>query len=423
MTSPFSRRRLLTHGSAAAALASFGWAPRMAHAARGERKFLFFFAGGAWDSTAVFDPHHGSSRVDMAMDSVTRELGRLRYTGGPDLLSTERFFRRWGNRACIVNGMDAHTVGHDSGTMMTLTGTSASSYPDWPTIIAASSVADYPLPHMVFSGPSFGGTLAGHVVRAGGGTLLDLIDGSIVGATDRPAPAPQTPTDQIIDAFVHGRSSRFIAPHLAKPGLARERTASLIDNLERGMEIEGRRFEAGLDSLGNNILDQAIKATELMRLGLSRSAMIGIPGGWDSHGDNDVQAPQFDSFFLALDALMDHLSTTPGNSTPWLIDEVVIVALSEFARTPLLNGSGGKDHWPYTSGLVVGSGVRGGRVVGRTDDGLIGMKVNFATGEQADTGDILGTENLGVALLKLAGVDPEKHLPGVQSFDAILREA
>jgi hypothetical protein len=34
---------------------------------------------------------------------------------------------------------------------------------------------------------------------------------------------------------------------------------------------------------------------------------------------------------------------------------------------------------------------------------------------------MLGTENLGVALLKLGGVDPDRFLPGIQSFDAILR--
>ena len=72
--------------------------------------------------------------------------------------------------------------------------------------------------------------------------------------------------------------------------------------------------------------------------------MIGIPGGWDCHGGVGVNAGQFDNFFLALDVLMERLSTTPGLSTQWLADEVVIVAQSEFGRTPLLNGGGGKDH-------------------------------------------------------------------------------
>jgi hypothetical protein len=420
-SSGMSRRSLLANAAAASALASLGWSPRDALAARGERKFIFFFASGAWDTTSVFDPHHGSSKIDMDMETFTRTLGNLAHTGGEDRPNVMRYFQRWGRQTAIVNGVDAHTVGHDSGRMMTMTGTSAENYPDWPTVIASSSTGDYPLPHVVFSGPSYGGHLAGSVVRAGGGTLLDLIDGSIVGASDAPAPQLSTPSDQMIDAFVFERSSRFAANKGVRQGIGRERSAALLDNLDRAMEIEGRRFEAGLDDLGNDLLDQAVKASELMRLGLTRTAMIGIPGAWDCHGGVEVNAPQFESFFGALDALMDHLAITPGQSTRWLIDEVVVVALSEFGRTPLWNGAGGKDHWPFTSALVAGSGVRGGRTYGATDDGLVGMKVDFRSGSQSDTGDMLGTENLGVALLKLGGVDPDRFLPGIQSFDAILR--
>jgi hypothetical protein len=421
-----TRRSLLSglaSGAAAtAAMGALGGIPGLAHAARGERKFLFFFASGAWDPTAVFDPHHGSDGVDMDMDSFTDTLGGLNFTNGNDRANVLRYFQRWGARSAVINGVDAHTVGHDSGRMMTMTGTSATNYPDWPTVLAASASGDYPLPHVVFSGPSHGGHLSGSVVRAGGGTLLDLIDGSIVGASDVPAPLLSTPSDQMIDAFVFERSAAFAAQRSARPGLGRARSSALLDNLDRAMEIEGRRFEAGLNDLGTSMLDQAIKATELMRLGLSRCAMIGIPGGWDSHGDNSVQATQFDDFFGDLDALMEHLAITPGQTTRWLIDEVVVVALSEFGRTPLWNGSRGKDHWPYTSALVAGSGVRGGRTYGATDGGLVGLPVDYQTGSPSDTGDVLGSENLGVALLKLGGVDPDRFLPGVQSFDAILQD-
>jgi uncharacterized protein (DUF1501 family) len=150
--------------------------------------------------------------------------------------------------------------------------------------------------------------------------------------------------------------------------------------------------------------------------------MVGIPGGWDTHGGNAPQEPQFNNFFEALDLLMEHLASTPGLSTPWQIDEVVVVALSEFGRTPLFNGAMGKDHWPYNSTLVVGSGVRGGRSLGATDGSLIGLPVDFRTGLASDVGDVLGSENVGAAILKLGGVDPASVLPGVQPFDALLRE-
>jgi len=415
-----SRRSLLRNAAALSALSAIGWHPRMARAAVGERKFLFFFASGAWDTTTVFDPHHSSEFVDMDPLTTTAEVGNLLYTAGDDRPNVARFFRRWGGQTAIINGIDAHTVGHDSGRQMTLTGTSASSYSDWPTLLASQGSGEYPLPHLVFSGPSYPGSLGASVVRGGGGTLLDLIDGSLGGEADAPTPRLSDPADSMIDAFVYEQSADFARERGAVRGLGRDRASAIVDNLDRAMELEGRRFEAGLSDLGSNLLDQATKATELMRLGLSRCAMIGIPGGWDSHGDNTVQAPQFDAFFEALDALMDHMARTPGLSTPWLIDEVVIVCMSEFGRTPLLNGAMGKDHWPYNSTMVVGSGVRGNRLIGGSDDGLVGLPTNFSTGALSDSGDIIGSENVGVALLKLGGIDPETVLPGVPVLEALL---
>lgn len=411
-------RRDLIRGTIAATAAGFaGLAPRPAHAAVRERKFLFFYASGGWDVTSVFDAHFGVDGVDMDDLAEPGEAGNLSYVTGPDRPNVDRFFSRWGGRSCIVNGIDAHSVGHDSAMQFVLTGTSASSYPDWPTILAASGSGEYPLPHLVFGGPSYAGTLGAAVVRAGGGTLLDLLDASIVGASDRPAPVLQTPSDSMIDAFVFNRTSRFAAE---RGGDGRARAEALLRNHDRAMELEGRRFEAGLTDLGSTMLDQGIKAAEMMRLGLSRTAMVSIDGGFDTHGE-PTQAPLFDEFFAALDGIMDYLSTTPGFSTPTLADEVVIVALSEFGRTPRYNGGNGRDHWPYGSALLIGSGVAGNRMVGKTDGDLMAEAVDFATGQPSASGEIPACENLGVALLKLGGVDPEQHLPGVPPLDAVLR--
>ena len=145
-----------------------------------------------------------------------------------------------------------------------MTGTSASNYPDWPTLLAANSTLEYPLPHIVFSGPSFGGTESQAVVRAGGGTLLSLIDSSINGASDAPSPTLRPPADDVIDTFVFNRVADFASQ---QRGLARERAEGMLSNIERSIELEGRQFEAGSDSLGNNLLDQMLKASEMFRFG------------------------------------------------------------------------------------------------------------------------------------------------------------
>ncbi len=420
-----SRRAFL--GGAAGLMGAAGlWYPKKAHAAPVERKFLFCYANGGWDTTTILDPHYAEDGVgpvpgvDMDMNSVLGRAGKITYTSGPDRLDVDAFFRNWGQYAAIVNGIDAHSVGHDSGQKFMLTGTSASSYADWPTLLAANSSIEYPLPHVVFSGPSYPGTQGAAVVRAGGGTLLSLIDGSINAQSDAASPTLMPPADDMIDQFVYNRVAEFAGQ---QRGIARERADGLLSNVERAMELEGRQFEAGLDDLGNTLLDSMVKATEMFRLGLSRCAMISIPGGYDSHGNNNVQAPQQVAFYAALNELFEHMANTPGHTADRLINEVVVVALSEFGRTPKLNGGGGKDHWPYNSVFVAGAGVAGNDTYGKTDDGLIAMPIDLKTGKESPGGVMLGCEHVGLGLLRIGGLDPAAFLPGVDVLTALVRGA
>ena len=273
------------------------------------------------------------------------------------------------------------------------------------------------MPHVVFGGPSFAGTRGSALVRGGGGRLIDLIDGSIAGQADTPTPQMTRPADFMVDAYVHGRIDRFA---LSKKGLGRRRGEEILSSIERAMELEGREFEAGLGQQTRDVYDQAVRATELMRLGLSRCAMLRIPGGYDTHGGNAPQAPQQDAFFDVLDRLMDHMSLTPGHTSPTLLDEVVIVAMSELGRTPRLNGGGGKDHWPFGSMLVAGPGVNGGRVIGATDPGLVGVTIDHASGLPSASGDLLGCESVGSSILRIGGVDADAFLQGVQPLGALI---
>ena len=56
-----------------------------------------------------------------------------------------------------------------------------------------------------------------------------------------------------------------------------------------------------------------------------------------------------------------------------LLEKTLIVAWGEIGRTPRVNASAGRDHWPYVfSAAFAGGGVYGGRVVGSSDrDGAI----------------------------------------------------
>ncbi len=71
-----------------------------------------------------------------------------------------------------------------------------------------------------------------------------------------------------------------------------------------------------------------------------------------------------------LTALIDDLASMNGKEPgKTLLDETMIVCSSEFGRTPWMNPVSGRDHYrdAYTT-LWLGGGVKGGRVIGKTDE-------------------------------------------------------
>ena len=52
-----------------------------------------------------------------------------------------------------------------------------------------------------------------------------------------------------------------------------------------------------------------------------------------------------------------------------MLDSTIVLVMGEFGRTPDLNPSGGRDHYPTCWSLAIGGGgIRGGQVVGASDE-------------------------------------------------------
>ena len=98
-------------------------------------------------------------------------------------------------------------------------------------------------------------------------------------------------------------------------------------------------------------------------------AQAGVPfvrvsrAWWDSHGQNfethQELVPELDR---VLAALIDDLKQRG------MLDDVLVVTMGEFGRTPRINGSLGRDHFATAwSASLHGCGVKGGAVFGKTD--------------------------------------------------------
>ncbi|MBY0589183.1 DUF1501 domain-containing protein [bacterium] len=115
--------------------------------------------------------------------------------------------------------------------------------------------------------------------------------------------------------------------------------------------------------------------------------------GWDTHQQN---FPQVQALSEVLDAgwstLIDDLKDRG------LLETTTIVWLGEFGRTPRINGSQGRDHFPDAwSAVLGGGGIVGGQVIGSTGDDGARIKDRPVT-----IPDLLAT------LVKAMKIDPSK---------------
>ena len=87
-------------------------------------------------------------------------------------------------------------------------------------------------------------------------------------------------------------------------------------------------------------------------------------GGWDNHQNifptlQDQKLPVLDR---GMSALLEDL-TQRG-----MIDDVAVICMGEFSRTPRINGNAGRDHWARSwSAVVGGAGMNSGIAVGKTN--------------------------------------------------------
>jgi uncharacterized protein (DUF1501 family) len=106
------------------------------------------------------------------------------------------------------------------------------------------------------------------------------------------------------------------------------------------------------------------------------SESIGGNGPWDFHAGIYDRARAQNIYTKSLEwdqaftALLQDLQATPGRERgKTLLDETIIVSTGEFGRTPNFNTGLGRDHYDKTfTSLMVGGGIKGQRVIGKTND-------------------------------------------------------
>jgi hypothetical protein len=118
-----------------------------------------------------------------------------------------------------------------------------------------------------------------------------------------------------------------------------------------------------------------------------------ICGGWDAHGDckgnHESQAKKIDRPIAGLITDLEQRG---------LLESTLLVWVGEFGRTPIRQGTNGRDHHPYGfSAWMAGGGIVGGKTIGATDD------FGFAAVD-----DKVHVNDLHATMLGLMGIDHEE---------------
>jgi hypothetical protein len=118
---------------------------------------------------------------------------------------------------------------------------------------------------------------------------------------------------------------------------------------------------------------------------------------WDTHTNNfsilkENKLPGLDQTFSAL---MEDLSDRG------LLDETLVVVMSEMGRTPRVNPNAGRDHWTFCySVLLAGAGIRGGTVCGASD-----AQAAYVKDRPVSTAEICAT------IYQCLGIHPDTTVP------------
>lgn len=256
-----------------------------------------------------------------------------------------------------------------------------------------------------------GGHDAGWLGRAYDPLILKPVKGKAYGGVSRDNGVASLRLPDGID-FARYESRRSLLEEMQRSGPAPsfERYRNLANELlvspkiQMALDLE-REDPKMRDRYGEHIGGQSVLlARRLMEVGvpvvtvcMGAGDLNGSAGDhWDTHGNNfnrlknDMLPPYDRAFAALLDDLADR-----GR-----LDDTLVVSLTDFGRTPRVNGGAGRDHYPNAYCVVyAGGGIKGGQVYGKSDR-LASAPMDLAC----------GPADLQATIFHALGIDPESTI-------------
>ncbi len=165
-------------------------------------------------------------------------------------------------------------------------------------------------------------------------------------------------------------------------------------------EPEAIRNEYGMHEAGQRML----MARRLVAAGVRFVSLT--YGGWDMHTNITAgmrgAMPAFDQAFATLIRDLDRTG---------LLSETLVLVSSEFGRTPKINGTAGRDHWPKVFSVVLaGGGIKQGMIYGQSN-----AVASEPEKDEMDPGDLATTIFYQLGII----ADKELMAPGDRPIEIV----
>lgn len=396
--------------------------------------FIFIHAAGGWDVTLWADPRNERKGLVEPPSTDNTEIAGLRHwkratldgdTETFEILAPGNTSLRLGpaignlydlrERLTIVNGLEMNTVSHPDGVAYSITGRhlagGQASQASADVVMASARGTSQLVPAVSIEFPSafVGDTLARRA------TPLRMTNAATFAKSLARSPAYFTRDDRAAITAVLSQEAREIAARSSFPDsyhqLAGEYDAQTgltdgeLNAAFEAKELQARypMFDYKSKSHGGATLSAAF-AVEAIRRNLVRCVGFSL-GGLDTHTDNYKRhATILQDLFGTIATLVAQLDTIPHptRTTKKLSEKTHILVFSDFCRTPQITVTGGRDHYPNNSALIISPKFRAGRAFGATDvEQLLPARVD---GRMLTPPDLLAT------FLHAFGVDAQRYV-------------
>jgi hypothetical protein len=364
--------------------------------------YVVFNASGGWDTTYLMDPKgvEGINRLYQEGDILSHGA----HTYAPTAkhiqtgLSNEEFYKTLGDELLVLNGLDYSVNNHSPGARYMATGKLDSlAYPTFAALVAACQGPNCPLSYLTFGNYSATGNLVAMSRVPYLHSLQRLANADSIEGNARSPYHDDFALDRIEQALAEQHAADTSAPRLPRSAHAQNMLyAAQVNSKALARMSENIPKEIPKDRLAQ----QVEIALASFKAGVGVSANLTI-GQFDSHGNNDPDQMRLIPEFLAGVAYLMRRAEELQ-----IREQLVVVIQSEMGRTPHYNKGNGKDHWSIGSIMFLGRGIRGNRVIGKTDGGQMPVPVVPSTLEMnAETGVRVRPEHIHQALRRLAGIE------------------